>query len=338
MPASAAVYGCRGMQLAPEEREFFRDARPFGFILFARNCETPAQIVALCNSMREAIASGDAPIFIDQEGGRVARLKPPHWRARPPARRLGQLFETSPDDGREATYLCARLIANDLRALGVTVNCAPVLDVPVAGAHDIIGDRAFSLDAATVIELGRIVLDGHLDGGVLPVIKHVPGHGRALADSHLALPRVAASGKELSGHDFVTFRALNHAPIAMTAHVVYEAIDANRPATTSSRVVHSVIRGEIGFRGLLVSDDLSMAALQGPLATRTKAALLAGCDIVLHCNGQFDEMKQVAREVKTLSGAALLRADAALAQLRLPSELDIEKAEARLAEMTGALA
>jgi beta-N-acetylhexosaminidase len=338
MPASAAIYGCRGMQLAPEEREFFRDAQPFGFILFARNCEAPDQIRALCDSLRDSIGASNAPILIDQEGGRVARLKPPHWRARPPARWFGELFERSPIEGREATYLCARLIANDLRGLGVTVNCAPVLDVPVAGAHDIIGDRAFSSDPATVIELGRIVLDGHLDGGVLPVIKHIPGHGRALADSHLALPTVTANAKELSAHDFVTFRALNHAPIAMTAHVVYQAIDANRPATTSARVVHSVIRGEIGFRGLLISDDLSMAALQGPLATRTKTAMLAGCDIALHCNGQLDEMKDVAREARTLSRAGLRRAEAALAQLRAPAGLDIEKAEARLAEMTRAVA
>lgn len=338
MPASAAIYGCQGMQLAPEEREFFRDAQPFGFILFARNCETPIQVRALCDSLRDSIGVGGAPIFIDQEGGRVARLKPPHWRARPPARWFGELFERSPDEGREATYLCARLIANDLRGLGVTVNCAPVLDVPVAGAHAIIGDRAFSLDPATVIELGRIVLDGHLDGGVLPVIKHVPGHGRALADSHLALPKVTASAKQLSAHDFVTFRGLNHAPIAMTAHVIYQAIDANRPATTSARVIHSVIRGEIGFRGLLISDDLSMAALQGPLGMRTKAAMLAGCDIALHCNGQLEEMKEVAREAKTLSRAALRRAQDALAQLRTPAGLDIEKAEARFGEMTGAAA
>ena len=338
MPASAAIYGCQGMQLAPEEQEFFRDAQPFGFILFGRNCGTPDQVRALCDALRDSIGDGRAPIFIDQEGGRVARLKPPHWRARPPARWFGELFERNPDEGREATYLCARLIANDLRGLGVTVNCAPVLDVPVAGAHDIIGDRAFSLDPATVIELGRIVLDGHLDGGVLPVIKHIPGHGRALADSHLALPKVTASAKALSAHDFVTFRGLNHAPIAMTAHVVYQAIDANRPATTSARVVHSVIRGEIGFRGLLISDDLSMAALQGPLGMRTKAAMLAGCDIALHCNGQLDEMKEVAREAKTLSRAALRRAEDALAQLRSPAGLDIEKAEARFAEMTGAAA
>ena len=269
------------------------------------------------------------------ENFQVARLQPPHWRTYPAAARIGAL----PDPlAAEAARLGARLMADDLAALGITVDCAPVLDLAFPGAHDIIGDRAFSLDPATVIELGRIVLDGHLDGGVLPVIKHIPGHGRAMADSHLALPKVTASAKQLSAHDFVTFRGLNHAPIAMTAHVVYQAIDPNRPATTSARVVHSVIRGEIGFRGLLISDDLSMAALQGPLGMRTKAAMLAGCDIALHCNGQLDEMKEVAREAKTLSRAALRRAEDALAQLRHPASLDIEKAEARFAEMTGAAA
>ena len=337
MPASSAVYGCQGMELSPEERAFFREVGPFGFILFARNCETPAQIRLLCASLRDA-AGGDVPILIDQEGGRVARLKPPHWRLRPPARRFGQLFERNPDEGREAAYLCARLIAHELKDVGVNVNCAPVLDVPVTGAHDIIGDRAYSLDPAAVIALGRATIDGYLDGGVLPVVKHIPGHGRALADSHVALPRVAASRDELSAHDFVTFRGLNDAPIAMTAHVVYESIDPHRPATTSPRVLQGIVRGEIGFDGLLVSDDLSMEALEGPLAARAKAALFAGCDIVLHCNGKLDEMKEVAREAKPLAGKALHRADAALAHLRAPSVIDIERAEARLAALVGGLA
>jgi len=337
MPASSAVYGCQGMELSPEERAFFREVGPFGFILFARNCETPAQIRLLCASLRDA-AGGDVPILIDQEGGRVARLKPPHWRLRPPARRFGQLFERNPDEGREAAYLCARLIAHELKDVGVNVNCAPVLDVPVTGAHDIIGDRAYSLDPAAVIALGRATIDGYLDGGVLPVVKHIPGHGRALADSHVALPRVAASRDELSAHDFVTFRGLNDAPIAMTAHVVYESIDPHRPATTSPRVLQGIVRGEIGFDGLLVSDDLSMEALEGPLAARAKAALFAGCDIVLHCNGKLGEMKEVAREAKPLAGKALHRADAALAHLRAPSVIDIERAEARLAALVGGLA
>ena len=333
MPASAAVYGCQGTELASDERAFFSNVRPFGFILFARNVDNPAQVASLSRQLRDSIGDAHAPIFIDQEGGRVQRLRPPHWQDRPPARRFGELFEQHPDQGREAAYLCARLIAHELRSVGVTVNCAPVLDVPVRGAHDIIGDRAYSLDPVTVIELGRATIEGYIDGGVLPVIKHVPGHGRANADSHLALPRVAASATELSTHDFVTFRSLNHAPIAMTAHVVFEAIDPRRPATTSPKVVRDIIRREIGFEGLLLSDDLSMAALEGPLNTRTKSALFAGCDIALHCNGKLDEMIQVAREAKELAGASRDRADKALAQLHTPAALDVGAAEARLSEM-----
>jgi len=337
MPASAAIYGCQGSVLAREEREFFRDARPFGFILFARNCETPEQVRALCQALRDSVGN-DAPILIDQEGGRVARLKPPHWRARPAARRFGELFERNAEMGRDAAYLCARLIAHELKEAGVNVNCAPVLDVPVPGAHDIIGDRAYSMDPATVIELGRATMEGYLDGGVLPVVKHIPGHGRALADSHLALPRVAATADELSAHDFVTFRSLNHAPVAMTAHVVYEAIDPNRPATTSPRMVQQVIRGEIGFDGLLMSDDLSMAALEGPLGARAKQAFFAGCDIALHCNGKLGEMTEIAGETKMLAGKALHRAENAVAHLQAPAALNFETAEARLNEMLGSMA
>ena len=339
MPASAAVYGCQGHELASDERAFFQDARPFGFILFARNVDKPAQVASLCRQLRDSIGDANAPIFIDQEGGRVQRLRPPHWQNRPPARRFGELFERHPDQGREAAYLCARLIGHELRSVGVTVNCAPVLDVPVQGAHDIIGDRAYSLDPTTVIELGRATIEGYLDGGVLPVIKHAPGHGRANADSHLALPRVATPAAELSTHDFVTFRSLNHAPIAMSAHVVFEAIDPRRPATTSPKIIRDIIRREIGFEGLLVSDDLSMSALDGPLNVRTKAALFAGCDIALHCNGKMDEMIEVASEAKELAGAARDRAGRALAQLRTPAALDIDAAEARLREMlAGAIA
>ena len=332
---AAAIFGCKGEQLSDEERALFRDVQPFGFILFARNCRTPDQVRALCDSLRGTVPDPRTPIFIDQEGGRVQRLGPPYWRKRPPARRFGELFERNNEDGREATYLCARLIAHELRKVGITANCVPVLDVPVSGAHDIIGDRAYSMDPATVIALGRIVVAGHLDSGVLPVIKHIPGHGRALADSHSALPRVSADYAQLSTHDFVTFRGVNDAPIAMTAHVVYEAIDPKRPATTSSRVVQTVVRREIGFDGLLMSDDLSMAALQGPLGKRASSALLAGCDVVLHCNGDFDEMKEIAGKIKKLSGAPLRRAEAALGQYREPSEFDIAKAEAHLAALVG---
>jgi beta-N-acetylhexosaminidase len=338
MSSTAAVYGCLATELLPDERSFFREARPLGFILFARNVADPEQLRALCDSLRSSVGDANAPIFIDQEGGRVARLKPPYWRERPPGRRFGELYDQDPELGREAAYLCARLIAHELAMVGITVNCAPVLDVPTEGAHDIIGDRAFSRDPATVIDLGRAEIEGYLDGGVLPVIKHIPGHGRAGADSHLALPKVDASADALSAHDFVTFRSLCDAPIAMTAHVVYEGIDPKRPATTSPKIIRDVIRGEIGFKGLLVSDDLSMAALKGPFSSRAKAALFAGCDVVLHCNGKMDEMKAVAKEAKLLAGDARLRADAALAHLHPPAALDFTLAEDRLAKMIGGLA
>jgi beta-N-acetylhexosaminidase len=339
MPASAAVYGCQGMELLADERAFFREARPFGFILFARNCSDRAQLTALTRALRESVGDAAAPIFIDQEGGRVARLRPPHWRARPAVARVGELFAADAASGREAAYLCARLIAHDLREVGITVDCAPVLDVPVEGAHDVIGDRAFARDPATVIALGRAAIEGFLDGGVLPVIKHIPGHGRAAADSHNGLPRVSASPEELSATDFVTFRSLNMAPIAMTAHVVYVALDAQRPATTSPKIIRDVIRGEIGFDGLLVSDDLSMNALDGPMAVRARAALFAGCDVVIHCNGRMDEMKEVASEAKPLDGLSLQRAEVALAHLgEPPAEIDVEAGEARLAELIGVAA
>lgn len=335
LSASAVIFGCQGTALTEQERAFFQDVQPFGFILFARNCHSPEQIAVLCDELRATVSGRDAPVFIDQEGGRVQRLGPPHWRKRPTARRFGELFERNPEEGKEATYLCARLMACELRQVGITANCTPVLDVPFSGAHDIIGDRAFSTDPATVIALGRIVVAGHLDSGVLPVIKHIPGHGRARADSHLELPRVSAPYPELSTHDFVTFRGVNDAPIAMTAHIVYEAVDAQRPATISSRLVQTVIRREIGFDGLLLSDDLSMAALKGPLGKRAASALLAGCDVVLHCNGDFAEMSEVAAKIKPLAGDALRRAEAALAQYRSPSPLDTAQAEQHLAALMG---
>ena len=223
-----------------------------------------------------------------------------------------------PKPPAKPTYLNARLIANDLAGLGINVDCLPVLDVPVAGAHDIIGDRAFASDPATIIALGRAQIEGLMEGGVLPVMKHIPGHGRAGADSHLALPRVSADVEELSASDFVTFRSLDQCPMAMTAHVVYDSIDPQRPATTSPKVIRDVIRGEIGFDGLLMSDDLSMKALEGPLGSRAKAALFAGCDVVLHCNGDMDEMKDVAKEAKTLDGVSQRRADQALSHLSAP--------------------
>lgn len=294
------------------------------------------QVKALIAQLRETVGDANAPVLIDQEGGRVARLRPPHWKARSPAARFGALHAANPEAAREATYLNARLIAHDLSELGINVDCLPVLDVPISGAHDIIGDRAFAADPATIIALGRAQIEGLMDGGVLPVMKHIPGHGRAGADSHLALPRLSASAEELSASDFVTFRSLDQCPIAMTAHVVYESIDPQRPATTSPKVIRDVIRGEIGFEGLLMSDDLSMKALDGPLSVRAKAALFAGCDLALHCNGDMDEMRDVASEVKNLEGAALKRSAQALSHLSAPSPFDPAAAEARLALLLGA--
>jgi beta-N-acetylhexosaminidase len=328
-----AIYGCSGTELLPDERRFFADAQPWGFILFARNVADRDQVRQLIDDLRASVSDAGAPVLIDQEGGRVMRLRPPVWKFRPAAARFGELEQKSPTMAREAAYLNARLMAHDLSELGITVNCTPVLDVPVEGADNVIGDRAFGRDPLTVVALGRAVIEGMLDGGVLPVMKHVPGHGRATVDSHKLLPRVSASAEELSAIDFVTFRSLNHCPMAMTAHVVYEAIDAQRPATTSPRIVREIIRGEIGFDGVLLSDDLSMEALSGPLSARTKAALFAGCDLALHCNGSMEEMLQVALEAKPLEDAVRERATVALGHLRPPQEFEIAAGEARLAQL-----
>jgi beta-N-acetylhexosaminidase len=334
MPVRAAIYGCGGLQLSDAERSFFAEAEPWGFIIFARNIDTPAQVAALTSEMRE-IAGRDVPVLIDQEGGRVARFRPPHWRAYPPGRHYGDLFERSPQDGLEAVRLASRLIASELYAVGVNVNCLPVLDVPVPGAHDVIGDRAYGETTEPVIALARAAADGLFDGGVLPIIKHIPGHGRAGADSHLCLPVVDTDVKTLDQTDFLPFRALADMPIAMTAHVVYSAIDPDAPATTSRKVIADVIRGIIGFDGLLMSDDVSMQALSGTIAERTRASLKAGCDIVLHCNGKMEEMEAVASEVPLLTGDALARSTAAIERITVPEDFDETAGLARFAELMG---
>ena len=330
-----AIYGCAGQALGADERAFFADAQPWGFILFGRNIADPDQVRALVNALRESIGDASAPVLIDQEGGRVARLKPPHWKARVPAAAFGALHNDAPETAHEAAYLQARLIAHDLCELGINVDCTPVLDLPVEGAHDVIGDRAFAHNATTIIDLGRAVIEGMIEGGVLPVMKHIPGHGRATADSHMALPRVSTPADELRATDFVPFRSLNHCPLAMTAHVVYEAIDPDHPATTSARVIRGIIRGELEFAGLLLSDDLSMQALEGSLGARAHAAQFAGCDVVLHCNGGMEEMVDIAAEVKPLDDIHLKRAQSALAHLVPPEPFDVEAGEARLAELLG---
>ena len=325
-----AIYGCQGTELTPDERHFFAEVLPWGFILFVRNIGDRTQVRNLTAALRECVGDARAPVLIDQEGGRIARLKPPEWKLRPSAADLGRLYEASAESALEAAWLNARLMANDLAEIGVNVDCAPVLDVPVAGADAVIGDRAYARDPAVVIDLGRAVMQGLLDGGVLPVMKHVPGHGRATADTHLALPHVTVPLDELSASDFVTFRSLNMCPLAMTAHVVFDAVDSQRPATTSPKVIRDVIRGEIGFEGVLITDDISMNALKGPLAVRAKAALFAGCDIVLHCNGAMEEMREVAREAKPLQDHWLKRCETALLQLATSEPFDTEAGEARL--------
>jgi beta-N-acetylhexosaminidase len=281
--------------------------------------------------LRQAVGRSDAPILIDQEGGRVQRLGPPHWPKYPPGSAYGRAHADDPLARRELARLGARLIAHDLLGLGITVDCLPVLDVPVAGAHDVIGDRAYGADPQKVAVLGRAAAEGLLAGGVLPVIKHIPGHGRAFADSHLSLPVVDASLAELERHDFAPFRILADMPLAMTAHVVYTAIDPDRPATTSRTVMDRIVRGHIGYDGLVMSDDLSMQALSGSFRERAEASFAAGCDVALHCNGRLDEMKPIAEAAPLLSRDALRRAEAALQRIRHePEPFDPVDARARL--------
>lgn len=304
---SALVVGLSGLRLTVEEAAFLGRTRPAGIIVFARNVADKAQLGALIADARTAIGSPDTLVLVDQEGGRVRRLKPPEWRALPAAAHYGKAFADDPETARTAATAVARLTAHDLRAVGINTNCVPCADLLFDGADAVIGDRAYGSDVETVVALAGAVAVGHLEGGVLPVLKHVPGHGRANADSHLALPIVDASRAELDATDFAPFRALAGLPAAMTAHVVYTAIDPDNPATTSRTVLDQVVRGAIGFEGLLVTDDLSMRALSGSLAERAAAALAAGCDIALHCNGDLAEMSAVADAVRPLEGTALER-------------------------------
>jgi len=293
-PPRAVIFGCAGATLSTEERRFFREADPFGFILFARNSSDPEQLKRLVAELRESVQRRDAPVLIDQEGGRVARLQEPHWRHPPAQGVFAELAEHSVDNAKRAAYLNARLIGRELAAAGITVDCLPVLDLPQTGGHGIIGDRALGKNPETIAALGQAICEGLLAEAVLPVIKHLPGHGRARVDSHKALPVVDTSLETLRETDFAPFRSLALLPWAMTAHVVYTAIDPDRPATVSPEVISTVIRGEIGFKGLLLSDDLGMEALAGELDRRASASLAAGCDLALHCSGVIKEMKLVA--------------------------------------------
>ncbi len=330
MAPNSVIFGCEGQDITPWERGFFSDANPLGFILFGRNCETPDQVRGLVASLRESVGRADAPVLIDQEGGRVARLKPPHWRSPPAPGRFALLAGRDREGACDAVRLNARLIAQDLHDLGITVDCAPVLDLPVPGADDVIGDRAFGADAGVIADLGRAFCDGLLMGGVLPVIKHIPGHGRAREDTHAALPLVETPRAELEARDFQTFKALSDAPWAMTGHVVYSAFDPDNPATTSRPVIQDAMRGFIGFDGVLVTDDISMGALSGDFAGRAERALEAGCDIVLHCNGKPEEMTEVARGAAPLTPEAGRRLEAAAARPAKPEAVDAVALAARL--------
>jgi beta-N-acetylhexosaminidase len=322
MQARAFITGISGLQLSAEEREFIRSECPWGFILFKRNIETPRQVASLVEELKNLVGYTDAPILIDQEGGRVQRLGPPHWPIYPPGALFATLYDIDPALGLTAARLSARLIAADLDELGINVDCLPLADVPVPGADAVIGDRAYGTNPDKVASIARAVADGLEQGGILPVLKHIPGHGRAKADSHFRLPEVKTARSELERTDFAAFRALAELPMAMTAHVVFSALDPVHPATTSATIIAQVIRGAIGFQGLLMSDDVSMNALSGSIAERTRAIFSAGCDIVLHCNGKLEEMREVAAETPELSGKSLERAALALASRRAAQPFD----------------
>lgn len=330
---TALITGVAGKVLRPKEAAFLREVRPVGFILFARNLESHDQIRTLVADVREAVGDDDFLVLIDQEGGRVQRLRPPLGRALPPGAAYGRLYETEPEAGKAAAFAVARLLAEDLLALGINTDCAPVLDVPVPGSHQIIGDRAYGSEPNQIATLGRAVAEGFLAGGVLPVIKHIPGHGRATKDSHLALPVVDDSREVLSATDFAPFKALSDMPAAMSAHVVFRAIDPDAPASTSEIVTREIIRGEIGFDGLLMSDDLSMRALSGSMRARAESVVKAGSDIVLHCNGDLAEMQAAAAGTPQLADKAAKRFSAALNMLNDRKPFDQQSAESQLARV-----
>lgn len=333
MAPRAFITGLSGPAITADERAFLRAAAPWGLILFKRNVESPGQIEALIDEFRTTVGRAEAPVLIDQEGGRVQRLGPPQWPAYPPGAAFGRLYDRDPALGLAAARLGGRLIAADLAALGITVDCLPVADVPVPGSDAVIGDRAYGDTPGKVAALANAAAAGLADGGMLPVLKHLPGHGRASADSHLRLPVVATDRVTLEATDFAAFQPLRGLPMGMTAHVVFTSLDRDLPATTSGTIISQVIRGFIGFDGLLMSDDLSMGALSGSLADRTRAALASGCDVGLHCNGNLAEMQAVADAAPELAGAAARRADAALAARQAAKPLDVAAARAEFARM-----
>ena len=330
MPASlhaprAVIFGCNGPKLLPAEKAFFRDSDPWAFILFGRNVETPDQIRRLTDDLRNAVGR-DALVFIDQEGGRVQRLRAPHWRTCPPAQDFGALYKDDAAKAKRAVWLNHRLVADELRSVGVTANCAPVLDMPSPGADPIISDRAFASEAGPVIDMAHAAMAGLMSGGVAPVIKHIPGHGRADVDSHKALPVIKAEEHDLEASDYVPFRAFKDAPMAMTAHVVVTHADADTPVTLSAKAMRDLVRGNLGYEGLVMTDDLDMKALSGDLEDLTRRALSAGCDVGLHCNGKMRSMVKVAKGADMLDGESLYRAYMADHCAGAPDEFDAQNA------------
>jgi beta-N-acetylhexosaminidase len=332
MPQRVFITSLAGPTISANERAFFREAQPWGLIIFKRNVNMPQQVAELTSTFRD-IVGWAAPVLVDQEGGRVQRLGPPHWPAYPSGRLYGALYDRDPATGLAAARLAGHLIAADLAAVGIDVDCLPLADMPVPGSDPVIGDRAYGSEPGKVAAIAGSIAQGLMAGGVLPVLKHLPGHGRARVDSHHGLPVVDTDRATLESTDFAAFRSLAALPLGMTAHVVFSAIDPVAPATTSVTMVREVIRGFIGFQGLLMSDDISMGALTGTLAQRAQAALAAGCDLVLHCNGDLAEMSAIAAVVPELAGEALARSDAALAQRSAPEDFDLEAARALFARM-----
>lgn len=316
--AKAMIAGCATTALTVEEIAMFAEHKPWGLILFARNIGTADEICALTAHFRDIVGRKNAPVFIDQEGGRVQRIKTPIAQIYPSGAKLGEIYKKDKQEGIRVARMMSKLHAADLLPLGINANCLPVLDVPIEGAHDVIGNRAYGYTPQAVADMGLAAAEGLLEGGALPVIKHIPGHGRAFVDSHKDLPIVDTSVADLRAHDFEPFKQLKDMPMAMTAHVIYTALDAKAPATTSKTVIDTIIRGEIGFDGLLMTDDLSMNALSGDFRERAQASFAAGCDVVLHCNGAMHEMLPVCEITPTLSGRSLERANAATDLLKAP--------------------
>ncbi len=329
--ALAAIFDCEGPRASREEKDFFRDVDPWGFIVFARHCASANALRAHCEELRECVGRDDAPILIDQEGGRVARMKPPTFPPYPPPSVFGELWRLDPKRARQAARLDGRLLARLVSDCGVSLNCVPMLDVPQPDADPaVIGDRALARHPEIIAALGAEIIEGALEGGALPVIKHLPGHGRALCDSHQALPCVTARLEDLRAVDFAPFKTLNHAPMGMTAHVLYEALDAAHCATMSETIIRDIIRGEIGFDGVLFGDDLKMKALGGALENRARDSLEAGCDVVLCCNFSMDEKRAVIDGLRELSGKPAQRGAAALGKRRPPELFDTAEAYQRL--------